>query len=115
MKFLPRPATLFFLGLTILFFSMAFMSGCATQTLIKVDPMVFCDDGVDPKLLTEPCDSSTPLPQGSTYEVGLNGKRTGDTSLGRCGIKVSKLQEVIKVCHTATANHNSLIQSLNKQ
>ena len=109
-----RPVTVFFFVIAILFFSMGFM-GCTTQTLVKVDPMVACDDGVDPTLLSEPCDKSIKLANGSTYQDGLNGKRNGDASLNSCGVKVSKLQQALAQCRAAVAQHNSAIDALNKK
>lgn len=110
-----RPATFALILITFLFFGMAFLSGCATQTLVKVDPMVACDDGIDPKLLTEPCDSSIPLADGSTFQAGLDGKRKGDVALDQCSLKVSKLQQAMAACHAAVVNHNAVIDSLNKK
>lgn len=117
MKFLSqlRPATLFLILITILFFSMAFLSGCATETLIKVDPMVACDIGLDAKLLTEPCGGAVALPNGSTFQAGLDGKRKGDTALGQCSAKVAELQQAMAACHKAVTDHNAVIQSLNKK
>jgi hypothetical protein len=104
-----------FILFAVLFFGMAFLSGCATQTLVKVDLMVACDEGLDAKLLSEPCDGSALLADGSTFQVGLDGKRKGDAALSQCSLKVSKLQQAMAACHAAVVNHNAVISGLNKK
>lgn len=110
-----RPATLALVFFAFLFFGMAFLSGCATDTIVKVDPMVACDEGLDAKLLSEPCAGSTTLPDGSTFQVGLDGKRKDDAALGQCSAKVAKLQQSMAACHAAVENHNAVIGALNKR
>lgn len=111
---LPRPATIALILFTVFFISLACLSGCASEPITKVDAQAYCDDGLAPALLTEPCASALALPDGATYQTGLDGKRTGDQALTQCGLKVAKLQQAIAACHAAVAQHNAITDALSK-
>lgn len=107
-----KAGTLFFLGFVAIFLCFG-LFGCA-EPIVKVDKMAYCDDNLDHQLLTEPCTNSVPLPAGSTYQIGLDGKRQGDSALDQCAAKTAKLQQAMAVCHAAAARYNSAIDALNK-
>jgi len=112
---LPSASFMGFVAFCIIFFCLAFFAGCASEPIIKVDPMVNCSDGLDASLLADACDAAKTLPDGATYEDGLNAKRNADSSLEICRAKVAKLQQALATCKTMVEKHNQAIQALTKQ
>src|ERR1700747_2745599 len=104
-----------FIAFCVILFCLVFFAGCASEPIIKVDPMANCSEGLDASLLTDACDATKTLPDGATYEDGLNAKRNADSSLEVCRAKVAKLQQAMATCKTMVEKHNQAIQALTKQ
>jgi hypothetical protein len=111
----PSAGAVMFLLFTVLFFALAFLSGCATNTITKVDKMAYCDEGLGPTLLIDACSPATPLANGSVFQDALRDNKDKNSSLELCRAKVVKLQQALAACRAAVTNHNNVIDTLNKK